>query len=523
MITKILGSVSDFINCDRIAFIGMPNDEILVESKISTYTVSYFTLERDDVKVKMSERYEDEDGNEYFRFRFTKRDENDEVIIVDGKAILDDFIGTHLVMYNATGEPLGFVDLTQKINIRAYGIWEIDLAMEYDIEIQNVEFNVNIDYKEHIILTGTHEVHHRLQEVDMASERAVRSSEVNIYTRRKSFTKNLIEALHDNRMMFRYSGKVSKYLNDKDLGNELTEIELGQIKMNEYTLSSGELDLENELVDIVRSEGSDYLIRIIKGALLSIQKLVANQSSGSVTEPTMSFEIPISSLSQVGGNIVIDDTGKVYDFRELVKGTSGNLDLYVHTYRLQDGYNSEDNIDVDEKVKIADSTRFVKNPFTKELLACQVNSKGHWIPMNLELEKVISDFGGATFTDRIIYAAPGFLVSVNKNTQNIRIFNYKHPGYFKGSELVSEYEDYILPSSANLIPITRDLIYYPDAYKLLLLSEYSIKEYSVSDYKFKNLSRLIKTFDYEVKDYVILPIAMDGCLYTSNGTILRKL
>lgn len=151
MITKYIGSVDSFLNCETVAFVSVSDKITLIQSDISKYVPTYELFN----KVKLVSR--NEDG---IFIGFFNEDER------------DGFILNYIVMYNSLGDPVGFTNLTQDIDLKKYGIESITLSFDYTVINKSIYITLDVDYVAHLIKTKEKKAHLDLFDSNKAPPKA---------------------------------------------------------------------------------------------------------------------------------------------------------------------------------------------------------------------------------------------------------------------------------------------------------------------------------------------------------------
>jgi len=288
--------------------------------------------------------------------------------------------------------------------------------------------------------------------------------------------------------------------------------------MNEVNLSSP-IDLANEDIEILNLEGSLYLFRTNDQSYLKIQSL---------NNPNIIFNHPIKVPSKkfIGRNIVVcenSDTQYVLDTRKLLSNNWKDAMIDIVTYLPKsdaNNYDADDEVPIEKVGNVYESDpvtldsrfgfKFAKEYKTKDLLVYSNDIE----VINRKLKYILKFFKVTKLSKQTIDYVSDDLVIYREGTSTF-IKNYKN--FDQGYEI--EFSPYY-----DVIPITSELILVYDQTKFSLLildSTATIKP--IGQYSLQNYHLLTKTFDYTLINYKPLPVALDGCLYATDGAKIRKL
>lgn len=279
MITKYIGSASDFLKSNNIALVYSSN--MLLESKISDYTPVYPFDEFHPI-VKNS------DG--IFKLEVT-----------------EDFRFNNVIIYSDNLVPVGFTNLTQIIDTAVYKIETIQVNFDYTIK-EDESYHIDIDfisYAQHI--SETTKVHKKLFSVPQRNVRTISRLELRrIPESDTQFTKNIYEMKRNPKLVSRYSGNLSKGFK--------------KITSDRWSLPITE---KSSLHDFINVSGVNYLISILD------DKINFRTLTGEL------ISMPATDISVVGKNLIISTTGDIYSTTdslssgELVKVGEVGTNLYI--------------------------------------------------------------------------------------------------------------------------------------------------------------------------------------------------
>ena len=192
MITKFIGSLSDFKECSKIALVNT-NGSVLNESDIPLYTISYITsnFEFNDSKWAMRKWWSEseKENSEKYPYYYTYKFDTNNRFVLDA-----------LIIYSETNVPLGFTMLNYKVNANELKLNQLDINLDFVITIDerflNIEFISN--YEDHY--NETESAHKNLLGV-----KAITKSQ---FERLPNRTKSIFSNTIRNNKIYRYSGNL---------------------------------------------------------------------------------------------------------------------------------------------------------------------------------------------------------------------------------------------------------------------------------------------------------------------------
>lgn len=412
MITKYIGSADEFLDCESVAFVNVLDNYVLVESDISQYytTNSLFS------KVKL-----------------VSRDENGIFTAVFSESERVNFVVNYLIMYNSLGDPIGFCNLTQNIDLIKYDIETITLSFDYTVVNKTIYINVKISYQSHLIRTRQKLAHSELFNNPQGKKAVNKSSIVSTLSTTKLFTNNLLEVCRDPNLIYRYSGNISKSF-DRFLTNYI-ELNLSDFSKSKYI----EIILKNNIEYILSYDGTNLTI----------------------TAPNYhkSYEMAIDSSLHIGSNFILANSGdgyKLYPTDDLLNGNFTPIKTNTMEY-------NDSEVSLNKEDLILTDIRVVKNPITKNLMLYKLTEEG--LETNdKELQNILDFFGIVRITDQFpIYAADGllFMVRYGKDEDGSTINEYSWatyslPGNFTSNGLENRFDTITYFSGSDVNQGTND-------------------------------------------------------------------
>ena len=522
MITKYIGSIEDFKDCYCIGFCQVKSGVALSMDNLDQYTEDNDKVfSKIDIVTKTT--ILNESGSYVDAF----------VIYYDYE-IADKYYLNALIMYNTYKRPIGFVNLSQNIDIGKYRIKSVVVNFDYDINNQSINLVIDDNYITHLVATKNKTAHNRLFNTELNQYKASSRSEIiSNVSHNKKFTKNIRDIVRDNNLLYRYSGNIHKH-NIKDqflLGNYEFSIALDDLKLG---------DNELNIVNIIDINKVPYVVAWSRNYTKLISIIDRN---------IINLDFKIDHPYYIGSNMIIETNytkiqGKVTQYRYIhntrdITNISKRLVNQFISNNL-DSYPTTDLV-LPEYVKIS------KNPFTNELmLYYTTDSEIHYL--SNDLASYVSDFGSPKFDDQhIIYAAKGYLLIGTRSgycytISNIGIHRFNNPGYIKaGKLLTNNYQNIdknlvltdidqvneILESLELdfITPISQDLHYLVHKGKQYLLENHidnedqgvvscHFKLYDfIGHFGYKNLAFVAKNYDDDINNMQVSNFAYQGNLY----------
>ena len=261
MITKYIGSVREFTNCESIALVNVVNGVTLVESEIPKYTPTNIYFSR----VKLVSR----DNNGEFISRFTREEQIG-------------FVVNYVIMYNPMGSPIGFTNLTQEINLYKYNIESITVSFDFTVVNKVSNLSVEVNYTAHDVLTKHREAH--LSLFDRGE--SVTKSDVNIKSR-EGYAINYLHSFRNKDIVYRYSGKLSQgdsyfdhenWIINKKVFDEAKSIEM----INIEGLGRSVVTVYDDRIKIFsKTTNSNYYVKVDSSMCVGSNMIVVTNSDGS--------------------------------------------------------------------------------------------------------------------------------------------------------------------------------------------------------------------------------------------------
>lgn len=522
MITKYIGSIEDFKDCYYVGFCQVKSGIVLSIDNLDQYTEDNDKVfNKIDVVTKTT--ILNENGSYIDAF----------VMYYDYE-IADKFYLNALIMYNTYKRPIGFVDLSQNIDIGKYRIKSVTVNFDYDINNQSINLIIDDNYISHLIATKNKTAHNRLFNPELNQYKASSKSEIisNI-SHDKKFTKNIRDIVRDNKLLYRYSGNIHKH-DIKDqflLGNYEFSIALDELRVN---------DVELNIVNIIDINENPYVVAWSR----DYTKLIS-MTDGNIVNLNFKIDHPY----YIGSNMIIETNytkiqGKITQYRYI----HNTKDIVNISNRLDNQFisNGLDDYPIKSLV-LPEHVKISKNPFTNELMLYYIiDNEIHYLSNDLAL--YVSDFGSPKFDNQhIIYAAKGYLLIGTRSgycytISNIGIHRFNNPGYIKaGKLLTNNYQninkDLVLTdiNQVNevldsleldfITPISQDLHYIIHKGKQYLLENHIDNENQgivachfklydfIGHFRYKNLAFVAKNYDNDITRMQVSNFAYQGNLY----------
>lgn len=373
MITKYIGSVNEFINCESVALVNVIDSVTLVESEIPNYSPTNIYFNR----IKLVNR--SSDGS--FVARFTR----DEQI---------GFVVNYVIMYNAIGSPIGFTNLTQDINLYKYNIESITVSFDFVVVNEKSNISVNINYVAHEVMTSKRAAHLNLFE---GHSGAVSKSDIDIEPK-EGFTNNYIHAFRNKTLIYRYSGKLS--VGDCFLDHDCWVIKKDIIDKSRF-------------IDIM-DNGSERFLAIVYDSGMRILSPTRDSN----------FDITVESYNDFGSNLVVGrkygGDKKIYSMNDLIIGVDNPLKTVHH---VEPGV-------VDES-DIVSSHFTIKDPIDKSIIFYR-KVDSNIVTDDKYLNGILYDFNNPKFlSGDIVYSSKGMMfVSDHKDDviNSVGYYTFSLPG-----------------------------------------------------------------------------------------------
>lgn len=438
MITKYIGSVDSFLNCETVAFVSVSDKITLIQADISKYvpTCELFN------KVKLVSR--NEDG---IFIGFFNEDER------------DGFILNYIVMYNSLGDPVGFTNLTQDIDLKKYGIESITLSFDYTVVNKSIYITLDVDYVAHLIKTKEKKAHLDLFNSNKGGWSAVsKSTLMGLTSKRQGYTKNILDSMRDPNLIYRYSGCLSRNLS---------------------YFSNGSWSIKKELfdqsiyIDIFKLDDKEYVV-LYNGFNIKF----INEST------IIQHDIYIESPLHIGSNFIIekfeDNQYLIYPTAQLISGIKMPLQTSTMT---------EDGILVPANHLIQEP-QLAKNPIDKSLMFYKLGPKG--IETNcVELNKILYDFGNPKLDNELLlYASKGMMFTAKLQSDNTidtaSLYTFNLPGKFINGKLTPVYDNLDNKNAEDLFEQLQlklhgtninDIVFITNNLIFINKANYSIDEY----------------------------------------------
>lgn len=192
MITKFIGSLSDFKECSKLALVNTKGS-VLNESDIPLYTIDYITdkFDFDSSRWAMRKLWTESEieNSEKYPYYYTYEFDPDNRFILDA-----------LIIYSEANVPLGFTMLNYDVDARELGLNQLDINLDFVITIDerflNIEFISN--YEDHY--NETESAHKNL----LGIKAVTKSQFERLPSRNKSIFSNTIK----RNSIYRYSGNL---------------------------------------------------------------------------------------------------------------------------------------------------------------------------------------------------------------------------------------------------------------------------------------------------------------------------
>lgn len=408
MITKYIGSVDSFLKCQSVAFVEVSDRLTLVESGIPDYLPTSNIFSR----LKLVSK----NAKGQFTVHFTEEER-------------DGFILNYIIMYNQFGDPIGFTNLTQNIDLYKYGIETITLSFDYVIVNKQAYLNIDTDYVSHIIETNEKKAHLNLFDSSLGGYEAVNKSDLmGLKSKRQGFTKNLLDSLRNDKLIYRYSGNLSR---------GLTYFTNGY-----WMIYKDDFD-QSLFIDIFKIEGIEYLVTY-DGAKLKFHR------GSEVHEYNVYIESPL----HLGSNMILSKYGAdgyhIYSTKELASGVRKEILTSSMTNPSRSGGEL-----VSEPLLVT-GYKVCKDPIDKSIMLYKMGLNG--ITTNcVRLNEILKDFGNPKLESQsLVYASKGLMFTANTDDTGLiteaSLFTFNLPGKIRNSRLQSWYD------SSDLDGKSHDLI-----------------------------------------------------------------
>lgn len=397
MIAKYIGSASEFSRA-KYAMIVYSSTSSLNRRNLSTYTSSnkYFLA---TATVQTDIEYNADSNKNYRIAKFTKLDISKFIEDYNrAKKDSNDPINASvnfIILLDMYSDPVGYVDLTQTIDLIKYGIQTIKLIFNFKIIVNGngyIELNLDTIYTKHISDSSSHKAHN--SQFNRKDEFKVLSRD-EILDFSKSNFQSAPEFIHDvdqveqlPKSIYHYSGKLNKGLDSYGIFRF-------KIRYQDFNNTA--------FFDIIKYNNCYFII-----LCNSYQTTVyAFDSEGELLRRVVINSMIIKSSNNIGSNLFIIPTQieetHVYSTKELFdvildndlndKVDLGSLVLPLHIQHLH--YKGKD--DAVSSIGF----KYCKNPFTKELYPYYFTSDKVYKGCN-ELYNILSQFNLLNSKDRYI-------------------------------------------------------------------------------------------------------------------------
>ena len=457
MITKYIGSVREFIDCESIALVNVVNGITLVESEIPKYSPANIYFGR----VKIVNR----DSNGEFIAHFTREDQVG-------------FVVNYVIMYNSMGNPIGFTNLTQDINLYKYNIESITVSFDFTIINKISNISVDINYTAHEVLTSHRAAHTNLFD---GKKGAVTKSDISI-KEREGFSNNYLHVFRDKSIVYRYSGKLSK-------GNSFFDHE-------NLILRKDILD-NSKFVEIVNTSKGKAIIFVYDDKI----KIISDNVNSN-------YFVTVPSRLDVGSNVIIPKYSggerKILLVEDLINMTEHPLQTSNYT---ESGVLEPKDMDI--------SGMFTaKNPVDKSISIYRLEDS-MVISGDKDLNSTLRMFGIPKFySEKLIYYSPkGMMFTAKLDSDNkiltVSYFTISLPWKSTNKGVVPRYSDGDSESdelSKLLISVCKgtdisDIIFLSKDLFIVNNSELSYKDfYDMNKVKYDNESQdVLAKYPYDPK------------------------
>jgi len=522
MITEYNGSLNDFLDCQKVAFCYVKEGTALSKANLSTYTPDNPYVFKVPPKITIKTQVPGT-SNYIFKCEFDDQDK---------KAV---YIVNYLVMYNYLNEPIGYVDLQQSISIKEFDINYITLEFDYKESVQSGQLVFDISYTPHIVETGKNLAHRILFSEKLGIQKVSTKDEVlALVAKHKKTTRNLLDIYRNDKLLYRYSGKLA-------LGyNHLVEkqyIVPAEVFHNEWEQPVGTIS------GILEVDGIEYIVIWYRSG----SKLVRVTDS-----KVFILDFQILTPYHIANNFIVET---IY-----LKDIKGNLvkQQYLHSTRVIVGelaentrfssaHMSKDSNFNEKDLALGSEYHICKDPFANELMIYKRTGEDV-IYLSDKLREIINDFNNCNlWSKEIIFAAKGFLTLGEFNgecfeAKKVEFYNYNLPGKINRTVISQDYNldegplrYYTNDNNTGLfdtlevefiVPITPDLILYQSRGSVYLSEigidldkdDYAVKLNTydlVGHYKYRNIRLVAKeyTSDYVKGGYALCYFAKDGNMF----------
>lgn len=377
MITKFIGSTNGLINCNSVSLVQVESGVILSQDKIKEYT------QKNPLFIKSRSATRTVDGDFTCEFNDKSR---------------SGFILNYIIMYNMLGSPIGFCNLTQEINLEKFKVKTVTVKLDYTVMTKDIFLELDIDYVSHKVLTDQKRAHAPLFDKNLGGYAATNVSELQKLTKRQGFTNKLTESLRDNRLLYRYSGAVSKGTN--------------YFYNSTWTIPEKVFE-SSYFLEFVKIEGAEYLL------MYDLINKTLHISNG---DKIIDHKLNISSKLHIGSNFILEteqdnSSFKMYLTSDLVKNEVSPIKLNNTEVLLPMGGEFKDI--VTNEVNILSDYKVAKDPIDKSLMLYRVDSDNNIITDCKYLQSILNDFGPIKASERLpIFCTKGMLFTAELNSRN---------------------------------------------------------------------------------------------------------